>query len=307
MVENEKPWPEPAPDWPEAKQLWNWGWPFHVYLFTALYIAVVIRGSYVLVKQGKVYLLKKDHRFLMNLLLLVFGTTRAVFFLWNPYGSDPDVSKTELIICIVTFGTGTACITSAFSFVLLIVLESTRISLAPSKFQNRGFLLGVCIVNILYVILSDLIVAHYHEAKAMILVCQVTFALWGFLIALGFAVAAARLWRNLKASRQTAQYDPGLAAESRKVTKLVSLLYSASFCGIVMFSTIVYSAFGDTGVYNESGIVSNWPWFAVQTLLRTSEIFMCLLIFFVALKTRTANSVNNNQVNNDPKQTSGDY
>ena len=133
----------------------------------------------------------------------------------------------------------------------------------------------------------------------MILICQVTFALWGFLLALGYALAAARLWRNLKASRQTAQYNPDLAAESKNIKRLLRLLCLGSICGVVMFSTIVYTALSDTGVYNESGIVRTRPWLAVQTLLRTCEVFMCFVIFLIALKTvktGTGNSANNNQV-----------
>lgn len=296
MADKEKPWPEPVPDWPQAKETWNWGWPFHVHFFTGLFCLVIIRGFYVLLRQGKVQFHSRNHRFLMNLLLLAFGTTRAVFFIWDPYGSNPNHTKTEVVICIITFGIGTACLTSAFSVLLLIVLESTRISLAPSKFQNRVFLLGVFTINVLYVIISDLIVAHFHEAKVMILICQITFALWGILVAMGYVLAATRLWRNLKASRQSSQFDPGLAAEGKKITKLVILLYLASICGAVMFSTFVYSALGETGVYNQSGVVSHWPWIAVQTLLRACETFMCLLIFLIALKTKTASTANNNQV-----------
>ena len=303
MVDNEKPWPEPVPDWPEAKKIWKWGWPFHVHFFTVLYCFVIIRGLYVLLKQGKAFYRRMDHRFLMNVLLMAFGATRAVFLIWDPYGSNPNHSKTELVICIITFGVGTACVTSAFSYLLLIVLESTRISLAPSKFQNQRFFLGVWTVNVLYVILSDLIVAHFHEAKVMILICQLTFALWGFFLALGYTLAAVRLWRNLKASRQTAQYNPGLAAESKKIKRLVCLLGLGSICGVVMFSTIVYTALSETGVYNESGIVHNWPWIGVQTLLRTCEVLMCFVIFLIALKTAAADSTNNNQVDSVSKGT----
>ena len=295
-AEDEKPWPEPVPHWPEAKKVWKWGWPFHVHFFTALYCLVIIRGLHVLITQGKGYLQSRNHRFLMNLLLLVFGMLRTVFLIWDPYGSDPNHTKTELVVCIITFGIGTACITSAFSVLLLIVLESTRISLALSRFQNRSFLLGVFTINILYIIISDLIVAHFHEAKVMILICQITFALWGILVALGYSLSAVRLWRNLKASRQTAQFDPGLAAEGKKITRLVTLLYLASICGLVLFSTSVYSALGETSVYNDSGVVSNWPWIAVQTLLRSCETFMCLIIFLIALRTKTSSSTNNNKV-----------
>ena len=230
---------------------------------------------------------------MMNVLLLVFGTTRTVFLSWDPYGSNPNHTKTELIICIITFGIGTACITAAFSILLLIALESTRLSLAPSKVQNRAFLLGVFTINVLYIIISDFTVAHFLEAKVMILICQVIFALWGILVALGYTLAAARLWRNLKASRQSAQFNPDLAAEGKKVTKLVILLYLASICGVILFSTYVYSALGETGVYNDSRVVSNWPWIAVQTLLRASETSMCLLIFLIALKTNISSTRKN--------------
>lgn len=66
-----------------------------------------------------------------------------------------------------------------------------------------------------------------------------------------------------------------------------------------MFSTIVYSAFGATGVNNESGLVRSWPWIAVKTLMRTLEVLMCLLIYLVALKTRTSKPTKNNQISND--------
>jgi len=295
-AEDEKLWPEPVPDWFQAKNVWKWVWPFHVYFFTVLYCLVIIRGFYVLLRQGMTYFCGWSYRFLMNLLLLGFGTVRVVVLIWNPYGSNPNYTKTELVACIITFGIGTACITSAFSVLLLIVLESTRISLAPSKFQNSAFLLAVFTINVVYVTISDLIVAHFDKAKVMILICQITFALWGILVAMGYALTAARLWRNLKASRQSAQFNPALAAEGKKVTRLVILLYLASICGVALFSTVVYSALGETGVYNESGVVSHWPWIAVQTLLRTCETFMCLLIFLIALKTNTACTTNNNKV-----------
>lgn len=296
MEADDNPWPEPVPDWPQAKQTWSWFWPFHIYFFTVLYCLVIIRGFYVLVTQGKAYFRNKNHRFFMNLLLLAFGTLRLVFFIWDPYGSDPDHTKVELVVCIITFGIGTACLTSAFSVLLLIVLESTRISLAPSKFQNRSFLLGVYAMNVLYVVVSDLVVAHLEEAKVLILICQITFALWGILIASGYASAAFRLWRNLKASRHASQYDPSLAVEGKKVTKLVTLLCLASACGVVLFSTIVYSALGDTGVLNDAGEVSNWPWIAVQTLLRGCEAFISLFIFLIALRTNSSSRTQHNRV-----------
>ena len=294
MVEDKPPWPEPAPNWPEAKQVWKWSWPFHVWFFATLYTIVVVRSIQVLYKQLKEHFQlrtrKTNHRPYMNLILLAFGLTRAVFLIWDPYGSNPNHSKPQLVVCIILFGIGTACITSAFSILLLIILESTRISLGPSRFQNLSFLLAVLVINVLYVTVSDLVVAHFNSAKIMILICQITFAIWGILIASGFTLAAVRLWRNVKASRQTAQNVPSLSEDNKKVLRLVSLMYLASFSGVVMFSVIIYSALGDTGVFNETGEVRNWPWLAVQTLLRSCETGMCLLIFLIALKTTTSPS-----------------
>lgn len=297
MAQEKKLWPEPVPNWPEAKRSWKWGWPFHVYFFTVLYCLVIVRALVVLFTQGKAFLRSKNHRFVMNSLLLVFGTLRVVFFVWDPYGSDPIHTETELVACIITFGIATACLTSAFSFLLLIVVESTRFSLAPSRFQNPSFLAGVWVGNVLYVITSDLVVAHFHEAKVMILICQIAFALWGILIALGYIITAIRLWRNLRASRETARFDRGLTREGKKIERLVKLLCLASTCGTVLFFTFVYSALSDTGVYSNSDVVDIWPWLAVQTLVRACEAFMCLLIFLIALRTTNNSSgTNNNKV-----------
>ena len=294
MGKDLRTWPEPAPNWPEAKQTWAWRWSFHVYFFTALYCLVIVRGLFMLLTKGKVFLRSKNHRLVMNCLLLFFGILRLVFFTWDPYGSSPTRTKAEMVASIITFGIGTACLTSSFSFLLLIVLESTRISLAPSKLQSRSFLTGVCAVNVLYIITSDLIVAHFHSAKVMILICQIAFALWGILVAFGYALAALRLWRNLRASRQASQFDRDLATEGKKFVRLIKLLCLASICGAVLFSTIVFSAVGETSVYGESEFVNIWPWLAIQSLLRGCEILMCLLIFIIALRSNTSSSTNNN-------------
>lgn len=294
MDQDVRTWPEPAPNWPEAKQTWAWGWSFHVYFFTALYCLVIVRGLFVLFTQGKAFLRSKNHRLVMNSLLLSFGILRLVFFIWDPYGSNPAHTKAELVASIITFGIGTACLTSSFSFLLLIVLESTRISIAPSKLQSRSFLTGICAVNVLYIMTSDLIVAHFQNAKVMILICQIAFALWGILVAFGYALAALRLWRNLKASRQASRFDRDLATEGKKCVRLIKLLCLASICGAVLFSTVVYSAVGETSVYSDSEVVNIWPWLAIQSLLRACEIFMCLLLFITALRTNTSSRTNNN-------------
>ena len=62
---------------------------------------------------------------------------------------------------------------------------------------------------------------------------------------------------------------------------------------MVKFSLSLYTAVGEYGVFADIGYVKSWPWFVVQSLLRTLEVMMCVLIFLIAFKNRKSNATTN--------------
>ena len=284
MSSSEISWPEPAPNWSEAKKMWKWGWEFHVFGFATLYSLVALYTIFNIFSQRHFYLKKqKLHALFLNSLLLFLSFTRAVLLLWDPYGSRGSPVPL-LLFLVILHGLGTSCVTSAFSVLLLILLETTKLSLAPPRFQKVGFLIGIWSINVIYLLITDLTVAWYNSAKAMVFICQMMFAIWGLVVSVGYVVSIVKIRKNLSSSRETAQHNTHLSNESTKVRQLITLLCAASANGFLLFTMSIYMACSEMGVFNESGRVEIWPWFGVQTSVRFAELLMCAIIFRIALK-----------------------
>ena len=281
-------WPEPAPNWSEAKKIWKWGWEIHVFGFASLYSSIAaLYAIYNIFSQRKFYLKKKKlHALFLNFLLSIFSFIRAMILLWNPYESESS-SKILLVLCVILHGLATACVSSAFSVLLLILLETTKLSLAPSSFQNLRFVIGIWASNVIYVVIFDVTVMHFTSAKTMIFVCQVVFATWGLVISVGYAAATFKIRNNLSSSRKTCKYNTNNSNESAKLRKLTILMCAASTQGFCLFTLSIYLASSDTrsGVFNNNRYVPIWPWFGIQTFLRFVELTMCVTVFLIALKT----------------------
>jgi hypothetical protein len=175
---------------------------------------------------------------------------------------------------------------------LLIFLETTKTSLGPARLKNLPCMVSITLANIFYVMMSDLVVWFHPQAKVMIFVCHVTFAIWGLTVSTGYLVAGIRMWRNLKSSLRGMFFNRALDRDSRRLKRLFVLMCSASWFGVMKFSLPLYTAIGEYGVFADIGHVKSWPWFAVQSSMRTLESLMCALIFFIGfnnLKTNNAN------------------
>ena len=189
-------WVESSPNWIEALKKLKWLWELHVYGFAMLFVAVAFYSAVCIIASHKtIFTWQRVHRAVMNLALLVAGFLRSLILFWDPYASSSDTTDLQLLFCIISWGISTACITSSFSIMLLIFLETTKTSLGPARLKNLPCLLSITLVNIFYLLVSDLVVWFHPEAKVMIFTCHVTFAAWGLAVSVGYSVAGIRMWR----------------------------------------------------------------------------------------------------------------
>lgn len=130
----------------------------------------------------------------------------------------------------------------------------------------------------------------HPQAKVMIFICHVAFAIWGLTVSIGYLVAGIRMWRNLKSSLGEMFFNRALDRDARRLKRLFVLMCSASWFGVIKFSLSLYTAIGEYGVFADIGYVKSWPWFAVQSSLRTLESLMCTFIFFISLNNRKTNN-----------------
>ncbi|KAJ7334386.1 hypothetical protein OS493_014697 [Desmophyllum pertusum] len=278
-------WPEPSPEWTAAIEEWGWMWFAHIYGFGSLFALMVLYAFFSLYRFRKTFFAKqKVHVRVMNYVLMTAGFGRSLALFWDPYVSSESSSAIQTLVVLISWGIATACMTSAFSIMLLIFLETTKTKLGPPKLRNLPFLVSVTLVNVVYLTMSDLVVWFYPKAKVMIFICQVIFAIWGIAISVGYFVAGSRMWRNLRATLQAhTSNDQCFLRDLRKLRRLFLFMSVASFFGVCNFTVSLYVSVGEFGVFTGKSYAKSWPWFAIQTTLRIMELLLSALIFLIAV------------------------
>ena len=278
-------WPEPFPEWTAAIEEWGWMWFAHIYGFGSLFALMTFYAFFSLYRFRKTFFARqKVHLRVMNYSFMVAGFGRSLDLFWDPYGSRESSSVIQNLVLLTCWGIATACLTSAFSIMLLIFLETTKTKLGPPKLRNLPFLLSVTIVNIAYLILSDLVVWFYPRVKVMIFVCHVSFAIWGLAISAGYFIAGVKMRRNLRSTLQAhTSHDKCSLRDARKLKRLFLFMSAASIFGLCNFSVSLYVSVGEFGVFSGESYAKSWPWFAIHTTMRIMELLLGALIFLIAV------------------------
>lgn len=286
----EKVWPEPFPDWPKAIRDWGWMWPAHIFGFGILFALLTLHALYCLYRFYKTAVVRQRiHLLTVNLELFIAGLGRSLGLFRDPYFSSRSSFATQNLIILISSGVATACITSAFSIMLLIFLQTTKTKLGSPTLRNLTFLTIMTLSNIIYMVMTNLIVWFYPQTKVMIFTCHITFALWGAAISVGYFVAGSRMWRNLKPTLQTPsahRHDQCFLRDARRLKRLFFLMGAASVFGIAKFALSLYVSAGEFGVFSDERYAKHWPWFSIQTTLRILELLLSALVLRIGVKSR---------------------
>ena len=81
-------------------------------------------------------------------------------------------------------------------------------------------------------------------------------------------------------------FNPAGNLETQKAMRLYRSVVTCSVVGFAHCITHIYAAVGVFGVYSNVTVVKAWPWWSFQTLMRSEEILMCVLVFVIGGKTR---------------------
>lgn len=278
-------WPEPFPEWTVAIKKWGWMWFAHVYGFGSLFALLTLYAFSSLYRFRKaLFARQKVHLRVMSFTLMAAGFGRSLALFWDPYTSSESSSAIQNLVVLTSWGIATACMTSAFSIMLLIFLETTKTKLGPPKLRNLPLLVSITLSNIVYLTMSDLVVWFYPEAKVMIFICHVIFAIWGLAISAGCFVAGFKMWRNLRSTLQAhTSMDQCSLRDVKKLKRLFVFMSAASIFGACNFSVSLYISIGEFGVLTSESYAKSWPWFAIQTTMRMMELLLSALIFLIAV------------------------
>lgn len=274
-AEPEMSWPEPEPDWDQAFGKWQAAWPLHTYGFGVIFTIIALIPPLELLRmhvdKGKMSALKSS----LLVIIFFFSSTRAMALFVDPYGST---KRFHLILSQLLFSLGHPSIISALSLLLLVLIDTTKMNVAPPKFQRVQFIIPVVVFHVVLVIVTDFVVVYFLEAKVLLLMCQLYFLSLGFLLAVGYARVGWKIHVNIKAN---------VNSKSAVDNSMRRLQYLIAACAVVSgFISVltIYGAAGVFGVYSDVQYVEPWPWWIFQTCNRLLETTICIIILLMNTK-----------------------
>ena len=272
----EQSWPEPEPDWDEAYTKWQDAWPMHTYGFAAVFTVITMIPPFELLRihldKARISPLKSTVLFI----IFIFSLTRAITLFVDPYGST---NRFPLVVTQLLFSLGHPCIISALSLLLLVLIDTTKMNIAPPRFQRVQFIIPVVIFHVILVIVTDFVVVYFLEAKVLLLMCQIYFLLLGNLLAIGYMSVGWKIHKNIRANVNTK------ITGDNSMRRLLYLIIACAVASALISILTIYAAAGVFGVYSDVEHVEAWPWWIFQTLNRLLETTICIVVLLMNTKT----------------------
>lgn len=275
-------WPEPEPDWPEAFAKWQDAWPLHTYGFAAVFTIIALIPPFELLRMhiDKTKMTALKSSFLVT--IFIFSSTRAIALFVDPYGST---NRFHLIITQLLFSLGHPCIISALSLLLLVLIDTTKMNIAPPKFQRVRFIVPVVITHVALVIVTDFVVVYFLEAKILLLMCQIYFLSLGILLAVGYVRVGWKIRTNIRANINSK------SAVDNSMRRLQYLIAACAVASALLSALTIYGAAGVFGVYSDVRLVKPWPWWIFQTCNRILETTICIVVLLMNTKASTKRKI----------------
>ena len=260
-------------------------WDFYSYLFVALFGVFALSCLVVLIRQWT----QPSHsrgiyvRF-TTFQLFIAATMKVVALLWSPKVLD-DAPNEIFAASLIVDCLSTALMLSALSILLLILLETTKTSLAAPKLQNIWALLGITALLTAIMLTFNLLVL-LNNRKFWRFFSYIHLFIWGLLICVGYTVAGRRMWRNLKSSRQL-----GRSARERRLQKIIQLVLLAPLITAASLILNLCIAANNYGILKGLEIAEKTirSRYAIKFLRKLCDFAIMVLIFGIAIEKKSRN------------------
>ena len=197
-AKGESAWAEPEPDWPKAFNDWGVAWELHVYIFATCYMVMFVLAAISLTYflKDKSSLKKGRMTFSLLIMVIIFTLFRGIAMFMDPYGTTDRIPDNffRMLWSMALPG-----LTASFSVLLLVLLDTTKMSLGPPKFQKLSTILIFTAGHFAIVIISDIVFTLCNSCKGMLLFCQILFILYGVLLAVGYSYSSVAINKNCTA------------------------------------------------------------------------------------------------------------
>ena len=261
----------------------HWAWDFYAYTFATLFGIFALSCFAIIVRQCKHPSSSRNvHSRFTTVQLFVAASLKVIALLWSPLLLN-EASKKNFTTALLIDCSSMALILSAFSILLLILLETTKTSLAPPRLQNIWVLLAITAVTTSFTLTFNLLVLYAHRTFWYFL-SYLALTAWGTLIYIGYVVAGRRMWRNLQSSREA-----GKSSRERRLKNITTLVFLAPCITAAMLILKVCLAASEYGIFKHLEMTAStfWSRYATVFLLKCCQFAIVALIFGVVIRTKS--------------------
>lgn len=176
-------------------------WEIHVYGFGLASIMVGAAAlTLLLMTLTNKNMLQKQMTIALFVMLFCFSMARGVLLLVDPYHTRDLI---PVLVLQITWSLSLPCFTLMYSVVLLVLIDTTNLSLGPPKFQELYSILGVTACHVILVVVADIVVFYFLNTKPVIALCQALFIIYGVLMGIGYFFASWKIRQNAAAGKYT--------------------------------------------------------------------------------------------------------
>ena len=261
----------------------HWARDFYTYTFATLFGIFALSCFAIIVRQYKHPSCRRNaHGRFTTVQLFVAASLKVVALLWSPLLLN-EASRRIFTTALLIDCCSMALILSAFSILLLILLETTKTSLAPPRLQNIWVLLTITAVTTSVMLTFNLLVLYAHR-KFWYFLSYLALFTWGTPICVGYVVAGRRMWRNLQSSREI-----GKSSGERRLKNITILVFLAPCITAAMLILSVCLAASEYGILKHLEMTTStfWKRYATMFLLKCYQLAIVVLIFGVVIRTKS--------------------
>ncbi|XP_055357678.1 proline-rich transmembrane protein 4-like [Paramacrobiotus metropolitanus] len=270
---------QPSPGWVQAKAAFGWTWDLHIYALGSLFAVVALYSFLCIIQLCRMNNTKGVRLYfsLLHFLIFLFGTSRAVFLLLDPYNHKNLLPQ---MVAAVFLHLSFPCLTSAFCMVLAALVRTTKMKLMKAGIMNTYLLLGILLGNFAFAISAEIVVDVFlstQKINAVAVASQTYFIAWSLGLGLGYLVMFGRL---VDAARDA---DGLVLTGTRRVAVAVKMMLAIAMLLLCFAGLHVYGLIRVYGFLKDlSDLVDPWEWYGFHVGTRITELVLAALLAFVA-------------------------
>ena len=174
-------------------------------VFSLLYLCLALGCILLLAKRHLAQRFRVRTFIAIDVALMILGFSRVLFFIVDPWGQSSFCNHYACIVVSRLIGAlSFPSLTASYTLVLITLWSSARMQIGRTCIQRLKVLIPLCFIHygvaIAFEILGSIPTGNSMIVVIVLIVCESSFSIWGFLVCFSFLISGHRLLKSVERS-----------------------------------------------------------------------------------------------------------